>query len=154
MMSFTAEISMVGANPHFILPDEVFEYILSKTDRSKSRYPVIGSINNFDFNLTLVKNNIKGVLYISKSLIEKANINEGKMINIEIDFNKIPDRSIMNEKLIQALNENDVAKLNFERLSILQKKEMIRQINIPKVAWKIDHLINDLINNLNKRNIH
>ena len=60
----------------------------------------------------------------------------------------------MHEKLEQALNDNEIAKLNFERLTPTRKKAMIHFINNRRMSGKIDLLINDLIERLNKRQHH
>ena len=86
MISFTAEISFTGLNPHIVLPTKVYSYILSKAGTTLSRIPVYGRINNYDFNLTLVKSINNGVLYLSESFRNKAGIKAGEMLNIEIDF--------------------------------------------------------------------
>jgi hypothetical protein len=154
MISFTAELKNVCLYPHIVLPEKVVEYMLSKAEYTCNRILVKVKIKSCDFDSTVIKSNNNWILYLSKTFCDKIGIKIFEKVDVNIEFLVKPDRKIMHKKLKKALDENIIAKLNFKRLSLTRKKEMIRYINNPLVSWKVDVMINDLINRLNNRKLH
>jgi hypothetical protein len=148
MMSFSAEICIIGVNPYVLVPQKVLDDIFAKAGKNKGAIPVKGSINGHNFIQTLVKYSGKWRLYINTSMRKSAGIDVGDMAEILIEYDNQPRLFSMHEKLKKALDENQKAKEVFYRLNSSRQKEIIRYINFLKSEEAVDKNVKRAIDHL------
>ncbi|MEQ7801026.1 YdeI/OmpD-associated family protein [Pedobacter sp. ASV1-7] len=138
MFKFKAEIAIIGINPYVLLPEDVLTGIFEQAGKNKGTIPVCGMINEIPYKQTLLKYSGLWRLYINTHMLKNSPKRIGEVIRISIELDQ-SDRTIKpHPKLIEALNQNQEAKVVYERLSPSLKKEIVRYIDNLKTVQSID----------------
>ena len=146
--SFNAVIEIIGINPYVQIPDIILSKIFIQARKDKGYIPIKGTINKLPYLQTLVKYSGLWRLYINLTMLENSPKRIGETIEVTIEYDS-SDRTILpHPKLIEALNNNEIAKSKFERLPPSQKKEMVRYISLLKTEESRDRIIGRAINYL------
>lgn len=146
--SFNAVIEIIGINPYVQIPDIILKEIFIQAGKDKGYIPVKGAVNGLPYLQTLVKYNGIWRLYINLSMLKNSPKRFGEAIEVTIEYDS-SDRTIKpHPKLIEALNNNEIAKSKFDSLSPSAKKEMVRYITLLKTEESRDRIIERAINYL------
>ncbi len=146
--TFNAEIEIIGINPFVQVPEVILSEIFIQARKDKGYIPIKGTINKVPYSQTLVKYSGLWRLYINLSMLKDSPKRIGETIEVTIEYDS-SDRTIQpHPKLIEALNNNEIAKSKFERLSPSAKKEMVRYISLLKTEESRDRIIERAINYL------
>lgn len=146
--SFNAIIEIIGINPYVQIPDIILSEIFIQAGKDKGYIPIKGTVNRSPYLQTLVK--YKGIwrLYINLSMLKDSPKRIGEAIEVTIEYDP-SDRTIKpHPKLIEALNNSEIANSKFESLSPSVKKEMVRYITLLKTEESRDRIIERAINYL------
>jgi hypothetical protein len=113
MLSFNAQIQIIGINPYVLLPDKVLVALFAQANKKKGAIPVKGKINGQDFIQTLVKYSGKWRLYLNTPMRRSTNTEVGDKVSIEIEFDPVERLVPINLKLKKALDKDRKAKKVF-----------------------------------------
>lgn len=146
MYNFKAEILIIGINPFVYIPDKILSELFKINGKEKGPIPIKGSINNKEYQQSLVKYSGEWRLYINTSMLKNSPKHIGETIEIFLEFDN-SDRSIApHPKLIEAINNNKKAKEKFESLSPSLQKEIVRYISRLKTEVSIDQNVKRAVN--------
>jgi len=138
MDKFKAKLEIIVGNPFVFIPYEILNNLFQQAKRNKGFIPVRGTINEIDYQQTLVKYSGDWRLYINMKMLKKSPQRIGEIINVEIEFDP-SDRTIEpHPKFNKALSANRKANEIFERLSPSKQKEIIRYISNLKTEKSVD----------------
>ena len=138
LLTFSAEIEIIGINPFVFLPDDILTAIFEQAGRNKGAVPVKGVICGKPYQQTLVKYRNFWRLYINTSMLKCSPNRIGETIEISIGFDS-SDRTIApHPKLLEALNKYPEAKAVFDRISPSLRKEIVRYISLLKTEESVD----------------
>ncbi len=138
MLSFTAQIEIVGINPFVPLPDEVLAQLFIRAQKDKGPIPVKGFINDQFFLQRLIK--FKGTwrLYINTSMLKNSPKRIGETIDIKIEYDPAERVITPHPKLVEALALNPKAKAVFDALTPSLQLEIVRYISRLKTEASVD----------------
>lgn len=128
MFRFKATIEIIGVNPFVFVPDEILQKIFIIAGKNKGHIPIKGTINQKPYLQTLVKYDGSWRLYINTSMLKNSPQHIGEIVDITINYDPESREIIPPESFIKALNDNQVAKSIFNKLSNSRKKEIIRYL--------------------------
>jgi hypothetical protein len=149
MNSFSAKIFIISKiNPVVDVPDDVLQAIFEQAGRSKGPIPVRGFLNGAEFIQTLIKYEGGWRLYLNGEMRSAAGIDTGDIANVEIEYDPRPREEPLPEKLAAALENNAVARAEFEKLSPSRKKEILRYLNSMKTEESLVRNIEKVIKHL------
>lgn len=138
MDHFKAELRIIDGNPFVFVPAEILRGIFTQAEKTKGPIPVRGTVNDTNFQQTLVKFRGEWRLYINMKMLPDSPRRIGEIIAITIEYDP-SDRSIKpHPKLILALQENEEAKSVFDSLAPSMQKEIIRYIAHLKTDESVD----------------
>lgn len=138
MISFSANIEIIGVNPYVLLPEEVLQSLLAQAGRHKGKIPVRGELNGLPYQQTLVKYAGAWRLYVNMVMLKDSPRRIGETVEISIELDP-SDRSIpMHPKLQRALDENIAAQAKFDSLPPSRQLEIVRYINHLKSEESVD----------------
>lgn len=132
LLSFSAEIFIIGVNPYVYFPKSVLEELFGQSGKDKGAIPVKGKINGKDFSQTLVKYAGAWRLYINGVMRKAAGVDVGSTVLIEIAYDPIPRLESMPSLFKDMLEQYPKAKEAFEHLAPSRKKEILRYLNFLK----------------------
>src|SRR6185436_9550814 len=115
MKFFSAKIQIIGVNPYVLLPSTLLKHLFQKAGKDKGAIPVQLKIGGKDFIQNLVKYSGKWRLYLNGPMRKAAGKDVGDTIEIQIDFDPKPRRTLVHSKLKKAFTENPNAKKAFEK---------------------------------------
>ena len=141
MLSFNANIYIIGINFYVLLPQAVLKNIFKEAGKEKGTIPVCGSIDGHAYIQTLVKYSGKWRLYLNRPMRKADKKEVGDTMAVEIEFDPAERINPMHPKLAKALKANKQAGLKFETLSPSRQKEIIRYINHLKTEESVDRNI-------------
>lgn len=134
MSFFSDTIKIINGNPYVRPPDKILGEIFKQAGKNTSPIPVRGKINGASFQQSLVRYQGDWRLYVniimanagkikfSKSISEIV----GREVKIDLEFDNSPRKYEMVLFFQEALDENPVAKINWERLIPSRQKEILR----------------------------
>ncbi|MGA9639379.1 YdeI/OmpD-associated family protein [Flavobacterium sp.] len=138
---FNATIEIIGINPFVKIPENILLGIFSDAGKTKGYIPIKGTVNNLDYQQTLVKYSGLWRLYINTTMLKNSPKCIGEEINITIEFDP-SDRTVEpHPKFIEALENNLKAKSKFDSLTPSMQKEMVRYISFLKSEETRDKII-------------
>ena len=141
MLSFKADIEIIGINPFVFVPPRILKAIFRQAGKDKGKIPICGRINNAPYKQTLVKYSGEWRLYINSSMLKNSPKRIGETIELTIAFDD-SDRTIEpHPKFIQALQANEKAKAIFDDLRPSLKLEIVRYIVNLKTEESVDRNI-------------
>ena len=145
MLSFNAEIELLGINPYVILPDDVLAELFIRAKKDKGPIPVKGFINDKPFVQNLMK--FKGIwrLYINTTMLKNSPKRIGETLAVKIDFDPVERIIPQHPKLAEALAINEEAKAVFDKLIPSRRTEINRYISHLKTEESIDRNIEKVI---------
>jgi len=147
MISFNAKIYKTGINPCVDIPLEIIKCL----EISKGFVKVKGKIDDIDFISTLVPfNNHCYRLYINGEIRKKINKDVGDKITIFIEKDFEPRIFEIPPELNIAMQNNEKAKIKFEKLTNSRKKDICLYVGSLKKHETKAKVINRLIEQLNK----
>ena len=118
------------------------------------RVPVCGTINGAPFRSTIFRMGGEQFMVINHQLRKAANAKAGDKVRVEIERDTAPRTVEPPADLRAALNENQQAKENWERLSYTHKKEFVVVIEEAKKpetrARRVQKIIDELLTKYNK----
>jgi len=127
------------------IPFNVFEVF-----GSRSRVPVIGTINGFPYKSTISPFGGVHYLGVNRQLREGARLKAGDVVEIEMSIDTGPRFIIPPKDLTTALDINIQARKNWKRLSYSHQKQYVDAVEEAKKpetrASRIQKTIQDLIN--------
>jgi uncharacterized protein YdeI (YjbR/CyaY-like superfamily) len=129
MLSFSAEIFIIGVNPYVFLPENILQELFVHSGKNKGAIPVKGKINGKDFVQTLVRYQGFWRLYINGIMRKAAGVNVGDTVDIEIIFDPVLREIPMHPQFQKALGKNEKAKKMFESFSPSRRKEINRYLH-------------------------
>lgn len=138
MHKFEAEIAIIGINPFVYVPAEILREIFRQAGKEKGKIPICGTINGRPYQQTLIKYQGDWRLYVNTTMLKNSPKRIGEIIalTIEVDYS---DRSIKpHQKFVDALEQNQEAKVVFDQLSPSLQNEMVRYIANLKTEMSID----------------
>ncbi len=138
MRSFSAKIQIIGVNPYVLLPADLLKYIFQKAGTNKGAIPIKLKIGRENFIQNLVKYSGKWRLYLNTPMRKAAGKDVGDKIGLQIDFDGEPRTTPTHPKLKKAFEENNEARIAFDKLSPSRQKEILRYINFLKSEESID----------------
>jgi hypothetical protein len=141
MISFSAKIFKIGINPYVLPPAGVLKYIYKQAGKNKGPIPVCGKINGKKFTQTLVKYRGKWRLYVNMPMRRSAGIDVGDIGDIQVGYNSTERTTPMHPKLKSALEKNNRAFGEFNKLTPSRQKEILKYINSLKTKDSIDRNI-------------
>lgn len=152
MEVFKAEIKLLGINPFVFVPKTILKKIFDQSGKTKGHIPIRGKVNNNNYIQTLVRYKGEWRLYINTKMLKNSPKRIGEEITISVEFDP-SDRTITpHPRLINALNENKVAKKVFDNLPPSRQKEIVRYISFLKSEESISNNIKKIIGFLKGEN--
>ena len=149
MRSFSAKIGIIGINPYVLLPLPPLKYIFQRAARDKGAIPVRLSIGGENFIQNLGKYKGEWRLYLNGPMRKASAKEVGDKIEIKIDYDPKERRTPVHPRLRNVFNENEEAKVSFEKLTPSRQKEILRYINNLKSPESVDKNIQRLVSHLN-----
>ena len=138
MLTFNAEIKIIGINPFVFVPVEILAAIFRQAGKQKGKIPICGSINSKPYQQTLVKYSSEWRLYINTTMLKNSPKRIGETIEVTIDHDP-SDRTIEpHPKLLTLLQENEQAQAVFDSLRPSLRFEIVRYISRLKTAESVD----------------
>lgn len=133
-LSFSENIAIINGNPYVRPPDHVLQMIFKQAQKEMSPIPVRGTLNGAAFQQTLVRYENDWRLYINIIMAKAAHIPftksiteiVGKKVEIQLEYDPHPPTYEMVEFLQKALEENAIARKNWEQLIPSRQKEVLR----------------------------
>lgn len=151
MMTFTAEIAIIGINPYVFVPEEILQELFKKASKNKGHIPVKGTINGTAYKQTLVKYSGAWRLYINTVMLKNSPKRIGEQVELSVDYDPEPRVIKPPAEFIQALKENPEAKTVFEKLSASRQLEIVRYLSHLKSAQSLERNIVRAINFLTSK---
>ncbi|HLO27815.1 MAG TPA: YdeI/OmpD-associated family protein [Anaerolineales bacterium] len=148
MLSFTAEILIIGINPYVAVPEDVLNDLFRQAGKSTGPIPIRGTLNGKGFKQTLVKYKGAWRLYLNTPMRQNAGIDVGDDATLEIEFDPEPRLVPIHPKLARALSRNKEAKAAFEKLPLSRQKEILRYLNSMKTDESLTRNIEKVIQHL------
>lgn len=145
MKQFKAEVLKSGIMRYIWIPQEV-----SRTFKKKGHIPVRVKINNFSFRSTLApRKNNKHILYLNGEVRSKANIKEGEILNVNLEFDPDSRELTIPEDLELIMNENRDVWNKFLSMTSAHRNELIKflasakrpETRLKRIERIIDHTI-------------
>ncbi len=157
MLTFSAEIEIIGVNPYVLLPEKVLSELFKSFGKDRGPIPVIGKINGKDFVQTLIKYQGAWRLYVNGIMVKATKVKVGDRAEFEIFVDKSSREVSIHPLLQKALAQNKKAKDTFEKYPPSRQKEINRYLhniktnetlikNIEKIVKhlggeKVDHFV-------------
>ena len=110
----------------------------------KPRYSVVGTINSISVHGTLGALGEDYFLRLSAGWLQHSGIELGENVTVHLSFES-PQEYKINSDIAKALSENKKAKLFFDELSAIKKKNFIRWIENAKREETRAKRINEMI---------
>lgn len=134
ILKFTEKISIINGNPYVRPPERILQEIFKQAEKNTSPITIKGRINGAEFQQSLVKYQGDWRLYVNIIMAKAAKISFSKSISeivgrsaiFEIEFNPKPQVYKMTPFLRKSLEDNPVARENWENLTPSRKKEILR----------------------------
>lgn len=134
MLRFSEKISIIGGNPYVRPPDNILNGIFKQAKKTTSSIPIRGKINGSTFQQSLVRYKGDWRLYVNIIMAKAGKLNFSKSISeivgleasFEIEFDPKPPVYEMVSFLDDALDNNPIAKDNWEKLPLNRQKEILR----------------------------
>lgn len=146
MLEFSAKLEIIVGNPFVYVPSPILNEIFKQANKNKGAIPIRGTVNDKDYQQTLVKYSGHWRLYVNMQMLRNSPKRIGETIDVSIEFDP-NDRSIaQHPKFIIALENNATAKQVFESLSPSRQKEIVRYISYLKTEKSTDRNIERAIN--------
>ncbi len=137
MYAFSATVEIIKGNPYVLIPQIILHQIFIDAQKSKGPIPVKGTVNEKQYQQTLVKYSGDWRLYINMKMLKDSPRRIGETIRVVIEIDQ-SDRTIVPHPLfVQALEENEEAQEVFNRLSPSRQKEIVRYISNLKTEESI-----------------
>lgn len=128
MLTFTAQLEIIGINPFVYIPHEILIQLFVDAGKEKGHIPVKGVVNGKEYTQTLLRYKGAWRLYINIQMLPNSPKRIGESIDLSIAYDPL-DRTLKpHPELTQALAENKEAAMVFERSSPSLQKEIIRYI--------------------------
>lgn len=125
MHYFIQTISIIGVNPHVIVPLKI-----AKTFSKKGFVPVKIRVNGHTFLANLVPiGGGRHRLYLHGLMRKKAMVQVGDRVAIELAYDTQPWVEPTSKPLTKALKTSAVARNNWKNLSSSRRKEINRYLN-------------------------
>lgn len=147
MIKFTATVELAKKTATGIqVPETVVEQLCGG-----KRPPVKVTINDYTYQNTIAVMNGQYLLAVSAEVREKAGINAGDVVEVELALDTAPREVEVPSDLQEALDANSAAKIFFDSLSNSNKKRFIIPIDQAKTpetrTRRIEKAIIDLAEN-------
>lgn len=147
MIKFTATVELAKKTATGIqVPEAVVEQLCGG-----KRPPVKVKINDYTYQNTIAVMNGLYLLSVSAEVREKAGINAGDVVEVELALDTAPREVEVPSDLQDALDANSAAKISFDSLSNSNKKRFIIPIDQAKTpetrTRRIEKAIIDLAEN-------
>lgn len=131
---FQKKISIINGNPYVRPPDNVLLTIFKQVGKNTSPIPIKGKINGAKFQQSLVRYQGDWRLYVNIVMAKAANIKfsrsiteiVGRVATFEVEFDPKPQVYKMVAFLKVALDNNPIAKDNWQKLPPSRQKEVLR----------------------------
>lgn len=148
--SFQAKIYKVGINPCVKVPSA----ITGKLSPSKGYIPIMGKINDYSFQQTLVPIKNSGYrLYVNGPMLKGSNTRLGEKVNFIIEQDPAPrtvDSYPLPKEFKKKLVDNNLFQ-KFRELSPTRQKEILKYLNFLKTEEALRRNIDKVIEQLNKK---
>lgn len=133
-LKFLGRVSIIHGNPYVRPPDDVLEALFEQAGKKTSPISIKGKINGARFQQSLVRYMGDWRLYVNIIMAKAAKIKFIKSISeivgnettFEIQFDTKPPIYKMVTLLKNSLDNNPVAKANWEKLTPSRQKEVLR----------------------------
>lgn len=133
-LKWKAKISLIGVNPYVRPPEQVLEAIFQQSSKKTSPIAIKGKLNGASFQQSLVRYQGDWRLYINLVMAKAAKIEfsksireiMGRIVTLEVEFDPEPPVYQMLPFLEEALNQNPIAKNNWQKLIPSRQKEILR----------------------------
>jgi hypothetical protein len=146
MHKFSAVLNIIGVNPFVFVPDDILLEIFARAGKNAGHIPVNGTINDKPYRQTLVKYSGDWRLYINMIMLKNSPKRIGEIIDVTIMFDPQSREITPPQSFVQALDENQEAKIIFNRLPPSRKNEIVRYLARLKSA---DSLQKNIIRAIN-----
>lgn len=128
-MKFKTKIIQSGNNTGI----EVSESILGQLGNGKKPL-VIVTLNNYSYRSAVGKMGAKYMISLSAENRKNANVKGGDIVEISLELDTAPRTVEVPADLQKALDKNEIAKANFEKLAPSKKKAMVLSITEAKAV--------------------
>lgn len=144
-MKFKTTIIQTGNNTGI----EVSEQILEELGGGK-RPLVVVTLNNYSYRSAVGKMGAKFMISLSAENRSNANVKGGDILEIGLELDTAPRTMDLPAELQNALDKNNIAKANFEKLAPSKKKAMVLSINSAKTDDTRNRRLDKILSDLNK----
>lgn len=128
MLTFRAEIEIIGINPFVFVPDKILQQIVKQAGKSKGHIPIKGTVNDKPYKQTLVKYSGAWRLYINTTMLKNSPKRLGETIEVTVKFDPESREIQPPVNFMKALAKNKSAKIIFDRLPPSRKLEIVRYL--------------------------
>lgn len=146
MFAFRSKIEIIGVNPFVFVPTEILQQIFIRAGKDKGHIPIKGTINEKPYKQTFVKYNKEWRLYINNSMLKNSPKRIGEIIEVTISFDTESRQILPPKEFVNALKENEEAKIVFDSLSASRKLEIVRYLARLKTEEVLEKNIQRAIN--------
>ena len=154
MLTFSAQIDIIGVNPYVLLPEKVLAQLFARAKKSKGPLPVKGKLNGHSFTQTLVKYAGQWRLYLNTPMRQVSGTVVGDQVKISIDYDPRDRTAPMHPALKKALEQDLQAMQIFQSLISSRQKEIMRYINHLKTTESVARNVTKTIEFLHGRQRH
>ena len=143
---FTAKIRIIGVNPYVPVPARILKTVFAQAGKDRGKIPVRIKIDSHEFIQTLIKYSGSWRLYLNTPMRKAAGKETGDVADFEIAYDPHKRKTVLHPGLRRALNNNNDAKIVFDRLSPSMQLEVTRYISNLKTREAVDRNITRAIN--------
>lgn len=122
-MKFKTKIVQTGNNTGIELSEKIIE-----TLGGGKKPLVIVTLNNYTYRSAVGKMGEKYMISLSAENRKNANVKGGDLVEVSLELDTTPRTVEIPEGLKKALDENKIAKANFEKLAPSKKKAIVLSI--------------------------
>ncbi|WP_207425904.1 YdeI/OmpD-associated family protein [Pedobacter sp. SYSU D00535] len=127
MIKFTSTILQFGNNTGIEVPEQMLEEL------GGGKKPlVVVTLNNYTYCSAVAKMNDKFLISLSSENRRNANVKGGDQLEIILELDTAPRTVELPADLQEALEKNETAKVNFEKLAPSKKKALIVSVTEAK----------------------
>lgn len=129
IMTFSAQIEIIGINPFVFVPEEILSEIFRQAGKNRGAIPIRGTVNGKPYTQTLVRYAGAWRLYINTLMLKNSPKRIGEIIEITVEYDPVERTIEIHPKLQKALSEHKEAEKVFNTLSPSRRHEIIRYIS-------------------------
>ena len=122
-MKFKTKILQTGNNTGIELSEKMIE-----TLGGGKKPLVVVTLNNYTYRSAVGKMGEKYMISLSAENRKNANVKGGDLVEVSVELDTAPRTVDIPEELKKALDENKIAKANFEKLAPSRKKAIVLSI--------------------------